>query len=68
MKALVIKGTTWSGKIINAGETHEMPDDVFRLFKLAGQCVEAPEDNPAEVAAPEPAPTKAPQRKIKKKR
>lgn len=69
MQALIIKGTTWSGKVINKGEVHEMPEDVFRLFKLAGQAIEAPAPEPE--TKPEPAPVvtePAPAKPIKRKR
>jgi len=69
MKARFIRGTTWSGKIVNAGDTHEMEADVFRLFKLAGNAVEADVVEPV-VSEPEPDPVpepKAPTKKLRRK-
>lgn len=64
MRALVIKGTTWSGNILNEGTIWDLPPDTFRLLKLSGDVTEAVDPEPE----PEPAtevtePTKQFQRK-----
>ena len=70
MKALIVKGTTLAGRVINVGDIVEMEDTTFRQFALRGQAVAAPVDEPAEVA-PEPAPAPnydVPKRKSRKRK
>ena len=55
MKAYIIRGTTHSGKILNAGEVHELPDGVFKLLKRQGQAIEAQAEQPAPMPQEEPA-------------
>lgn len=50
MKALIIRGTTHGGKILNAGEVHELPHGSFMVLKRQGQAIEA------QAEQPEPAP------------